>query len=321
MTVSKLLVLAIGGNSFITDSGHQTVEDQLQVIQETSESIADIIADGWEVVITHGNGPQVGFILKRSAIALEYDGLHPVPLKNCVADTQGALGYQLQESLHNALVRRGIVKTVVSLVTMVEVDPQDPALADPSKPIGIFYSQDKAAELSRRYPGWRFAEDSGRGFRQVVPSPVPRRIVELDAIKALVDKGFCVVAAGGGGIPEVRDSDGHLRGVEAVVDKDLTAALLAAGLRADTLMIATAVDQVFVDFGKPSQRPLARITSREARSLMEQGHFAPGSMRPKIQAAMDFLGNGGKTAIITSIKMLTRALRGETGTAIAEEGP
>jgi len=316
MTVSKLLVLAIGGNSFITDPGHQTVEDQLQVIQETSESIADIIADGWEVVITHGNGPQVGFILKRSAIALEHDGLHPVPLKNCVADTQGALGYQLQESLHNTLARRGIVKTVVSLVTMVEVDPQDPALAEPSKPIGVFYSEEKAVELSRRYPGWRFAEDSGRGYRQVVPSPIPLRIVELPAIKALVDKGFCVVAAGGGGIPEVRDADGNLRGVEAVVDKDLTAALLAGGLGADVLLIATAVDQAYVDYGKASQRPLARITGREVRSLMEQGQFAPGSMRPKIQAALDFLGNGGRMAIITSTRMLTRALRGETGTVI-----
>lgn len=315
--MSKLLVLAIGGNSFITDPGHQTVEDQLRVIQETSESIADIITDGWEVVITHGNGPQVGFILKRSAIALEYDGLHPVPLKNCVADTQGALGYQLQESLHNTLARRGIVKTVVSLVTMVEVDPQDPALAAPSKPIGIFYSEEKAVELSRRYPGWRFAEDSGRGYRQVVPSPIPRRIVELPAIRALVDRGFCVVAAGGGGIPEVRDADGNLRGVEAVVDKDLTAALLAGGLRADVLLIATAVDQVFEDYGKASQRPLTRITSREARSLMEQGQFAPGSMRPKIQAALDFLGRGGTMAIITSARMLTRALRGEAGTAIS----
>lgn len=199
---------------------------------------------------------------------------------------------------------------------MVEVDPQDPALAEPSKPIGIFYSEEKAIELSRRYPGWRFAEDSGRGYRQVVPSPIPLRIVELPAIKALVDKGFCVVAAGGGGIPEVRDADGNLRGVEAVVDKDLTAALLARGLGADVLLIATAVDQVFVDYGKASQRPLARITSREARSLMEQGHFAPGSMRRKIQAAVDFPGNEGTMAIITSTRLLTRALRGETGTVI-----
>ena len=314
--MSQLVVLAIGGNAFIKDRGHQTVEDQLQVIQETSEHIAEIIADGWEVVITHGNEPQVGFILKRSAIALEHDGLHPVPLKNCVADTQGALGYQLQESLHNALARRGIEKTVVNLVTMVEVDPHDPSLSNPSKPIGIFYSREKAVELSRRYPGWRFAEDSGRGYRQVVPSPIPRRIVELPAIKALVDKGFCVVAAGGGGIPEVRDADGSLRGVEAVVDKDLTAALLAGGLRADVLLIATAVDQVFLDYGKTSQRPLEKITSHEAGALMEQGHFAPGSMRPKVRAAIDFLGSGGKMAIITSPKLLTQALRGEKGTVI-----
>ena len=314
--MSNLVVLAIGGNSFIKDPGHQTVEDQLRVIQEASENIADIIADGWVTVIVHGNGPQVGFILKRSAIALEHDGLHPVPLKNCVADTQGALGYQLQESLHNALARRGIEKTVVSLVTMVEVDPHDPSLARPTKPIGIFYSEEKATELSRRYPGWQFAEDSGRGFRQVVPSPIPRRIVELPAIKALVDKGFCVVAAGGGGIPEVRGADGSLKGVEAVVDKDFTAALLARGLAADILLIVTAVDQVFVNYGKTSQRPLTRITSREAVALMDQGHFAPGSMQPKIQAAIEFLDNGGKRAIITSPRMLTRALRGEMGTVI-----
>ena len=315
--MSRLAVLAIGGNSFIKDPGHQTVEDQLRVIQEASEHIADIIADGWEVVIIHGNGPQVGFILKRSAIALEHDGLHPVPLKNCVADTQGALGYQLQESLHNALARRGIGKTVVSLVTMVEVDPHDSSLSSPSKPIGIFYDEEKAAELSRRYPGWQFAEDSGRGFRQVVPSPVPTRIVELPAIQALVDQGFCVVAAGGGGIPEVRDADGSLRGVEAVVDKDLTAALLARGLEADVLLIVTAVDHVSVDYGKPTQRPLTRLTSREASALMEQGHFAPGSMGPKVRAAIDFLANGGKRAVITSPRMMAGALRGEMGTVIA----
>ncbi|HSB72194.1 MAG TPA: carbamate kinase [Candidatus Methylomirabilis sp.] len=314
--MSRLVVLAIGGNSFIKDPGHPTVEDQLQVIQETAEHIADIIADGWDVAIIHGNGPQVGFILKRSAIALEHDGLHPVPLKNCVADTQGSLGYQLQESLHNTLVRRGIEKTVVSLVTMVEVDPHDPSLSQPSKPIGIFYGEEKAAELSRRYPGWKFAEDSGRGFRQVVPSPVPRRIVELPAIRALVDQGFCVVAAGGGGIPEVPHADGSLRGVEAVVDKDLTAALLARGLEADVLLIVTTVDQVYVDYGKPTQRPLERLTTREARALMEQGHFAPGSMGPKVQAAIDFLANGGKTAIITSPRMMTGALRGQGGTVI-----
>ena len=201
-------------------------------------------------------------------------------------------------------------------VTMVEVDPHDPSLARPTKPIGIFYSEEKATELSRRYPGWQFAEDSGRGFRQVVPSPIPRRIVELPAIKALVDKGFCVVAAGGGGIPEVRGADGSLKGVEAVVDKDFTAALLARGLAADILLIVTAVDQVFVNYGKTSQRPLTRITSREAVALMDQGHFAPGSMQPKIQAAIEFLDNGGKRAIITSPRMLTRALRGEMGTVI-----
>jgi carbamate kinase len=316
MSVSSLVVLAIGGNSFIKDAGHQTVEDQLQAIRETSEHIAEILADGWHVVVTHGNGPQVGFILKRSAIALEHDGLHPVPLKNCVADTQGALGYQLQESLHNALARRGIEKPVVSLVTMVEVDPHDPALSTPSKPIGIFYSQEKAADLSRRYPGWRFAEDSGRGFRQLVPSPIPRRIVELEAIKTLVSRGFCVVAAGGGGIPEVRAADGSLQGVEAVVDKDLTAALLAWGLGAEILLIATTVDQVCVNYGKSTQRPLERVSSREAAALMAQGQFAPGSMRPKVQAALEFLGNGGKRAIITSPRLLTRALQGEAGTVI-----
>lgn len=313
--MQQLAVIAIGGNSLIKDPAHQEVDDQLAAIRETVAPIADFIANGWQAVITHGNGPQVGFILRRSEIAFESRELHFVPLKNCVADTQGALGYQIQESLANAFRQRGLAKAAVTVVTLVEVDAADPSFASPSKPIGAFYSRQKVKALSRQHPDWRFADDpGGRGSRRVVPSPVPQRIVELDAIRVLASQGFCVIAAGGGGIPVIRDASGDLVGVDAVVDKDLSSSLLATALGADLLVISTAVDRVYLDYGGPHQRPLARLTAAEARRYAEEGHFGRGSMLPKIQAAVRFLEKGGRRAVITHPENLERVLDEAIGT-------
>lgn len=314
--MAELAVLAIGGNSLIKDERRKTVEDQLQAIQETVEQVVELMAGGLEVVITHGNGPQVGFILRRAELAYEFGELHPVPLKNCVADTQGAIGYQLQETLYNALGRRGLSKQAVSLVTLVEVDPEDPSFDHPTKPIGSFYPPDKAQYLAARHPHWRFMHDPVRGFRRVVPSPRPRRIIELECIRLLVEQGVCVVAAGGGGIPVVRRPDGGLEGVDAVVDKDLTASLLARGLGAGLLVISTAVEQVYLNYGREDQKGIDRMDAAQARRYLEEGQFAAGSMLPKIQAALEFLDGGGREAIITCPEKLPQAVQGRAGTHI-----
>ncbi|KPJ75756.1 MAG: carbamate kinase [Deltaproteobacteria bacterium SG8_13] len=314
--MGKLAVIAIGGNSLIKDSKRQDVDAQLEAVRETVDCIVEVIADGWEVVISHGNGPQVGFILRRSEIAFACGELHFVPLKNCVADTQGAIGYQIQESLCNALRKRGIPKSAVSVVTLVEVDADDTSFAVPTKPIGAYYSAEKAAELLRQHPEWTMVEDALRGYRRVVPSPAPMRIVELDAIRALVADRFCVIAAGGGGIPVVADTDGNLQGVDAVVDKDMTSSLLATGLGADMLVISTAVDRVYRNYGKPDQSGIDRITAAEARELVNQGHFAAGSMQPKILAAAGFVERGGREAVITNPENLRRAIAHRSGTRI-----
>lgn len=312
--MQRLAVVAIGGNSLIRDRNRQEVEDQRQAVAETVEQIVVLIERGWQVVITHGNGPQVGFILRRSEIAYAAKELHFVPLKNCVADTQGAIGYQIQEALYNAFRQRGLRRSAVTVVTLVEVDAADPSFARPTKPIGTFYSAEKAAALGAEHPDWHFAAEGDRGLRRVVPSPLPRRIVELEAIRALVDGGFCVVAAGGGGIPAVAAADGRLVGVDAVVDKDRTSALLASGLRAEVLVISTAVDRVYRDFGRPGQTPIDRLDSAAARRLLEAGHFAAGSMLPKIEAGLDFLAHGGTRVIITNPENLAAAMDGRAGT-------
>jgi carbamate kinase len=314
--MGKLAVIAIGGNSLIKDRKRQDVDAQLKAVRETVDCIADVIADGWEVVISHGNGPQVGFILRRSEIAYASGELHFVPLKNCVADTQGAIGYQIQESLGNTLRKRGIPKSTVSVVTQVEVAADDPSFANPTKPIGAFYAAEMAAEMARRHPQWILAEDPLRGWRRVVPSPMPRRIVELDAIRSLVADRFCVVAAGGGGIPVVADEDGCLHGVDAVVDKDMSSSLLATGVGAEMLVISTAVDRVYRNYGTPEQSGIDRMTAAEARRLMQQGHFGAGSMQPKILAAASFVENGGREAVITCPENLRRAMGRGAGTHI-----
>lgn len=310
--MAKVAVVAIGGNSLIKDKDHQTVPDQFAATRETCIHVADMIERGWEVVITHGNGPQVGFILMRSELASRV--LHTVPLDSCGADTQGALGYMIQQSLGNEFEKRGIQKPIVTVVTQVVVDKDDSAFENPSKPIGPFYDEARAKRY-RDEEGWRIMEDAGRGWRRVVPSPIPMRIVEQEAIKALIGLGFVVIGVGGGGIPVVEE-DGSLRGVEAVIDKDYASGLLATGIKADLFLISTAVEKVTLNYGRPNQIDLARMTLSEAKNYLQEGHFPPGSMGPKIKAVIKFLEEGGEEALITSPENLARALRGEMGTRI-----
>ncbi len=305
--------MAIGGNSLIKDKAHKTVPDQFAATRETTRHIAGMIAQGWEVVITHGNGPQVGFILRRAELASRV--LHRVPLDSCGADTQGAIGYMIQQSLHNDFRRMDIHKHVVTAVTQVIVDADDPAFQRPTKPIGSFLEREEALRRQAE-EGWHVVEDAGRGWRRVVPSPRPVEIVERDGIRALLQAGLVVVAVGGGGIPVVRDAAGALSGVEAVIDKDYASALLACRLQADLLLISTAVERVALNFGKPNQRWLEHMTLAEARRYLAEGQFPAGSMGPKIEAAIQYLEEGGKEAIITNPENIARALAGEGGTHI-----
>lgn len=309
----ELVVLAIGGNSLIRDEAHRTVPDQWALTRETCHHVAQIVAAGRRVVLTHGNGPQVGFILRRSELASHE--LHEVPLDSCDADTQGAIGYMIQQSLANEFRRRGLSRVAVSVVTQVEVDPQSPELARPSKPIGSFMDEATARARSTA-GGWSVAEDAGRGWRRVVPSPEPLAILEIAAIRALLERGFVVTAVGGGGIPVVRDAAGDLRGIEAVIDKDLASSLLAAELGADQLVISTSVPRVCLDFGKPTQRELATLTLGEARHHLAAGQFGRGSMAPKIEAACRFVERGGPCAVVTCPDEIELAVDGRAGTRI-----
>jgi carbamate kinase len=312
----RVAVVAIGGNSLIKDAKHETVPDQYQAAHETTEHILSMIKDGWNVVVTHGNGPQVGFILRRSELAAHE--LHEVPLDVCGADSQGAIGYALQQNLQNAFREAGHDRPVATIICQTEVAADDPAFARPSKPIGSFMDEEQAER--RRQQGWDLIEDAHRGYRRVVASPVPLRIVELPVIRALVDSGMVVITAGGGGVPVVRDSAGELHGASAVIDKDLASALLANALGADLLLISTAVEQVALYFGTPQQRWVDRLTLSEAkRYLAEGGHFGGGSMAPKIQAMINYLEHGGREALITSPGSIEAALAGSTGTWIVRD--
>ena len=312
----KVAVIAIGGNSLILDGKHQTVEDQYQAAKETTHHIADMIEAGWDVAIGHGNGPQVGFILRRSEIAAKVEGMHEVPLDVCGADSQGAIGYALQQNLQNELFHRGIKKNVATLITQVLVDKDDPAFKKPTKPIGGFMEEGEAKRRQKEM-NWTVVEDAGRGWRRVVASPDPKEIVEFDSIKALIDAGVVVISTGGGGIPVVDKGNGDYMGVAAVIDKDFGSSLLAQNLGADLFLISTAVEKVAIRFGKPDQEWLDRLTLAEAKKYLSEGtHFAKGSMAPKIEAIIRFLEHGGKQAIITNPENIGRALKGETGTTI-----
>jgi len=307
-------VIAIGGNSLITDAEHKSVADQYEAAGETGHHIAGLIANGWDVAVTHGNGPQVGFILRRSELSSHE--LHEVPLDVCGADTQGAIGYALQQNLRNDFVAKGVEKSVVTVVTQVEVDSNDPAFANPSKPIGSFMEE---AEAFRRRDedGWDVVEDAGRGWRRVVASPHPMRVIELDVVKQLLDAGVVVITVGGGGIPVISNEDGDLVGVAAVIDKDLASALLAELIDADLLIISTAVEKVALNFGTPEERWVDEFTLAEVKQYLDEGvHFAEGSMAPKMRAVVQFLENGGKQVLITDPQNIERAMAHETGTWI-----
>ncbi len=313
MSNKGIAVVAVGGNALIKDKAHQTVQDQFDCANDTMEHIADMIEMGWDVVLTHGNGPQVGFILRRSEIAR--DELHEVPLDYCGADTQGAIGYMFQKALHNEFKKRSIQKNAATIVTQTIVDKDDPAFQNPTKPIGSFMDEDRAKTRAEK-EGWTVVEDAGRGWRRVVPSPKPEAIVEADVIQRLIEAGIIVIAVGGGGIPVIEDKNGKIKGVEAVIDKDFGSSLLATLIQADLFVISTAVEKVALNFNQPDQRWLDEMTVEEARAYIAEGHFAPGSMLPKVQAIIQYLENGGKQALITNPGNIVAALKGETGTWI-----
>jgi len=309
-------VVAVGGNALISDKQHEDVSSQVQAVEETCRHIADMITQGWNVVVTHGNGPQVGFILRRNELAAHE--VHSTPLDVIGADTQGSIGYMLARSLDNEFKRRGIDRLVAAVVTQVLVDRDDPGFTHPTKGIGGFTSEENARRFSAE--GWTVREDAGRGWRRMIASPQPLRIVERDAIKTLIDNDFIVVGVGGGGIPVVEDQNGMLQGVFAVIDKDRASALLASYLKADLLLISTAVEKVALNFNKPDQRWLDRMTVGQARQYLAEGHFLAGSMGPKIEAMISFLeANPAGKGLITDPPHMVDALDGKTGTWIVNE--
>lgn len=316
MARGGLALLAIGGNALIRDRTHESIPDQYDMVCALAGEIADMIEAGWRVVVTHGNGPQVGFILRRSELSIAE--VPPVPMDYAGADIQGAVGYMFVKALHNAFRQRDLRHRAVALVTQTIVDRNDPAFADPTKPIGSHMEQARAKALAAKY-NWTVREDAGRGWRRVVASPKPQAIVETEVIRGLAQEGHVVVACGGGGIPVVEDEKGDLQGVEAVIDKDFASSLLARNLGADALVLPTGVEQVALDFNKPTQRWLERLTLAEARRHLAEDQFDKGSMGPKVAALIEFVAGGGGLGLITDPPNITRALRGETGTRIVAE--
>ncbi|HEV8110691.1 MAG TPA: carbamate kinase [Burkholderiales bacterium] len=308
-----LAVVAIGGNALIRDRTHESIPNQYEMVCALAEDIAGMIEVGWKVVVTHGNGPQVGFILRRSELSIAE--VPPVPMDYAGADIQGAVGYMFVKALRNVFKRRRILSEPACVVTQTLVDRNDPAFANPIKPIGSHMEEARAKQLAKKYH-WTVREDAGRGWRRVVPSPRPQAILETGVIKSLAAEGYVVVACGGGGIPVIEDENGELRGVEAVIDKDLASSLLARSMDADILVLPTGVEKVALDFNKPTQRWLDRMTLAEARRHQADDQFDPGSMGPKIAALVDFVGGGGRLGLITNPPNLSRALRGETGTRL-----
>ncbi|MGG1658456.1 carbamate kinase [Brevibacillus sp. NRS-1366] len=316
--MEKLVIVAIGGNSLVKDNGRNTIQDQYEAVCETAVNIADMVQEGYNVVVTHGNGPQVGFALQRCEIASEVAEMPTVPLVNCVADTQGGIGYQIQQALTNEFAKRGINKKVASVITQVEVSSVDPNFQNPTKPVGSFFTLEQTEEMYKEHPDWVFIEDSGRGYRRVVSSPKPIDIVEKDAIKSLIEAGYVVVAVGGGGIPVVKTSENTYEGIDAVIDKDFATSLLAEQIDAETLIITTGVPQVCINFGKPNQKALERITVEETKQYVAEEHFAKGSMLPKIEASLSFLEKNGTSVIITNPESLKDAIMNKAGTHIVK---
>ena len=311
MANRRRAVVAVGGNSLILDAKHESIPDQAVAARITAAHIADMVEDGWDIVVTHGNGPQIGFILRRSELAIHE--VPPVPMDYAGADIQGAVGYMFQKALRNELKTRGIGRSVATIVTQTLIDRADPAFGDPGKPIGS-YMDEQTAQRRAADQGWAVLEDAGRGWRRVVPSPFPVRIVELNVIRTLEESGVIVICCGGGGIPVIEDLDGSLRGVEAVIDKDLASSVLAADLEAELLVISTAVPKVALNFNRPDEKWLDTVSLAEAKRYFDAGHFLKGSMEPKIGAIIRFLERSGTTGIVTNPENIGKALRGETGT-------
>lgn len=309
----KLAVVAIGGNAIIKDKTSLSIGDQYEMVCRVATNLVDMIEAGWNLVVTHGNGPQVGFVLRRSELSLPE--VAPVPMDYAGADIQGAVGYMFCKALRNELAKRGIQREVVAVVTQTLVDARDPAFAAPSKPIGSWFSESDAKDKAAAF-GWHIAEDAGRGWRRVVPSPRPQAIVESAMIRKLAEDGAIVVALGGGGIPVIKTEQGELVGVEAVIDKDFASGLLARELKATFFMLPTGVDRVALHYGTPDQRWLDALTVAEARDLCEQGSFDKGSMEPKITALTDFVAATGCPGVITSLPLMRDALDGKAGTRV-----
>lgn len=307
----KLAVVAVGGNALVREKGKETLPEQYAAACLTMPHVVSMIEAGWDVVVTHGNGPQVGFILRRSELSAHE--LHTIPLDYCGSNTQGSIGYMFQMALNNEFTRRKMSNQAVTVVTQTVVDANDPAFSHPTKPIGSFMSE-AAARKHQEEEGWAVVEDAGRGWRRVVASPAPIRIVQQEVIMTLVHSGFTVIGVGGGGIPVIETPQGDLQGVEAVIDKDLASALLASSIQADLFMISTEVEKVAVNFNKPDVKWLDRLSIEDARRYMAEGQFGKGSMEPKIKAVLQYLERGGKQALITNPENMVRALRGETGT-------
>ena len=316
--MERSAVIAIGGNALILDGQKGSIAEQFANATETASHIASLVADGWRVVVTHGNGPQVGFILLRSELIGESSGIPRLSLDMSVADSQGGIGHILGNALLNELGSRGISDQVACILTHVVVDPADAAFREPTKPIGPSYDA-KEADRKRRDEGWAMVEDSGRGYRRIVPSPHPLRIVEAEQISSLVASGFVVIAAGGGGIPVVETASAGYRGVEAVIDKDLASALLAGSLGIPLLVLSTGVERVAIHFRQPDERYLDRLTVTEARGYLADGEFPKGSMGPKVEAAITFLEHGGTEVLITSPANLEEAFAGRSGTRIVAD--
>jgi len=310
----ETVVLAVGGNALLRPGDRGTAKEQMLRARETAENIYPLFKK-FKIVVTHGNGPQVGAILLQNENSKNI--VPPMPLDICGAMSQGEIGYMLTQSFHNVLEEKGIDKRIVVILTRVLVDKNDPAFKNPTKPIGPFYSEEEAKKLAKE-KGWHVIEDSGRGWRRVVPSPEPIEIVEKRAIRSLIDEGFVVIAVGGGGIPVIKE-DGNFVGVEGVIDKDLASATLGKDISADRLIILTSVDRVYLNFGKTNQRAIEKMSVEEARKYMKEGHFKKGSMYPKILASIRFLEHGGKEVLITSPEKIQEALDGENGTIIYPE--
>ena len=309
------LVIALGGNAIIPAGQEGTFEQQLSITRATMDQVARLASNGHEVVLTHGNGPVVGNIVLRGDAGQAVHGIPPMPMFVCGADSQGGLGFMLQQTLQNALRDHGVERPVATVVTQVRVDADDPAFADPTKPIGPFYSEDEARRVRHEY-GWSMVEDAGRGWRRVVPSPQPREVVEWEAIRILLDAGVLAIATGGGGVPVIRNAAGALEGVDAVIDKDRASDLLGQLVGADTLVIVTQVDKVCTGFGTPDQVDLDALDTKRAAELLAAGEFPAGSMGPKIEAALSFLEAGGRRVVITSPLRVLDAVEGRAGTSI-----